>query len=581
MNRFTPARLTLLAKIMLSTSVALTALFALTGWIVQKNIVTTTSNSVQEEVNASFQAYDSLWRSRAELLKSVSLILSGMSDVRAAFSTGDQATIRDTAGELWAKISDENAVFLVTDPRGDVIASLGGMPFAALEERVPAVAVAAAQFPKQASGFLAQQGQLYQIVLTPVYVESPQGPALLDVLMSGYKVDRRVASHLKESTGGSDFLFLSEGRVMASSLGDRAAADTARRIASNEGLAEYAPLRTPLIDIEGKHVGELWILRSLEGARQRLAALRRDMFTAWLFAICAGLILTYFLARRIVEPVKELDRAASQVALQNYDLSIPVSSGDELGRLAATFNAMCASIRNARDELIRQERISTIARLSSSIVHDLRNPLAAIYGGSEMMVDSDLPAAQVKRLAGNIYRASRRIQELLQDLVDVSRGKTRGAEVCRVREVIAAAVESVASAAEGKRVHIVQRVSPESLELPAERARLERVLVNLMSNAIEAMPAGGEIRISASEADGAARIDVEDNGPGISPEIRERLFQPFATHGKKSGLGLGLALSRQTVTDHGGEMWVESQAGQGAKFSIRIPVAAGEAAVHV
>ena len=86
---------------------------------------------------------------------------------------------------------------------------------------------------------------------------------------------------------------------------------------------------------------------------------------------------------------------------------------------------MCDSIQRARNELIRQERISTIGRLTSSIVHDLRNPLAAIYGGAEVLVDSDLPPAQAQRLANSIYRASRRIQELLQDLVNISRGENR------------------------------------------------------------------------------------------------------------------------------------------------------------
>ena len=189
-------RLSLLHKILLSTSVSLTVLFALTGLAVQNSVVTSTTNSLNEEVKTSFQAYDSLWRSRAELLKSVSLILSTMSDVRAAFSTGDQATIRDTAGELWAKVSEENAVFLVTDPRGGVIASLGGLPLATLGENVPVVALASAQFPKQVSGFLVQQGRLYEVVLTPVYVESPRGPALINVLVAGHIVDQIGRAHV-------------------------------------------------------------------------------------------------------------------------------------------------------------------------------------------------------------------------------------------------------------------------------------------------------------------------------------------------------------------------------------------------
>jgi signal transduction histidine kinase len=231
---------------------------------------------------------------------------------------------------------------------------------------------------------------------------------------------------------------------------------------------------------------------------------------------------------------------------------------------------MCASIRQAREDLIRQERISTIGRLSSSIVHDLRNPLAAIYGGAEMLVDADLPPAHVKRLAGNIYRSSRRIQELLQDLLNVSRGKRLPPELCRLREVASAAADSLAAAAEAQGVAVAVGIPPE-IEVPLERSRMERAFVNLIGNALEAMPDGGEVRISADVEDGSVLIHVEDNGPGIAPEIRSQLFQPFVTAGKRNGLGLGLALSRQTVLEHGGDMWVESQPGQGARFSIRLP----------
>src|SRR3989442_2561728 len=141
--RFGFSRLSLLWKILLSTSVAITVLFGITGWIVETSVTSTTARSLEEEVQASFQAYQSLWKSRANLLASVSLILSAMSDVRAAFSTGDQATIRDTAGELWSKVSEENALFLVTDPRGRLIASLSGAPESASWHEMAVVAQAA------------------------------------------------------------------------------------------------------------------------------------------------------------------------------------------------------------------------------------------------------------------------------------------------------------------------------------------------------------------------------------------------------------------------------------------------------
>jgi hypothetical protein len=117
------SRLSLLWKILLPTSMVLTLVFALAGWIVQSNVVRTMSDSVEHEARGSFQAYKSLWQTRADGLATVSRILSTMSDIRRVFGTGDPATIRDTASEMWSKVSAGDAFFLVTDPQGKVIAS--------------------------------------------------------------------------------------------------------------------------------------------------------------------------------------------------------------------------------------------------------------------------------------------------------------------------------------------------------------------------------------------------------------------------------------------------------------------------
>ena len=570
------SRLSLLTKIMLSTSVAITVLFAITGQIVLRNITKTMFDSLEAEVQESFHAYDSLWESRTELLNSVSRVVASMSDVRAAFSTGDQATIRDSAGELWSRISDSAGVFLVTDPSGRVIASLGGATAPSLRRKLDLVPLAAAGFPKQASGFFLQEGELYHLSVTPVYVQSGSGQDLLNVLVAGERVDALAAQRLKNATN-SEFLFLTPGGVIASTLNPRATgavvADLARKGPTakvSDGVVEYAQYETPLKDIAGQPVGRICILRSFEGPQKRIASVTNNIILLWLGAIAAGFVLTYLLARRIVEPVEALDRAAAEVARQNYEIEVPVNSEDEMGRLARTFNMMCASIRQARQELIRQERISTIGRLSGSIVHDLRNPLAAIYGGAEMLVDVDLPPAHVKRLAGNIYRASRRIQEMLQDLLNVSRGKQSSPETCRLREVALAACDSLAATAEHQGVAVSLEI-PADIEVPLERSRVERVFANLIGNALEALVAGGDVCITAEMQGDAVVVHVVDNGPGIAPAIRSQLFQPFVTAGKRNGLGLGLALSRQTVMDHGGDMWVESPPGRGARFSFRLP----------
>ncbi len=574
-------RLSLFWKIWLSTSVVLTVLFAFTGFVVQRRALEATSRSLEDEAQASFQAYVSLWRSRAEMLRSLASIISSLPNVRAAFGTRDAATIRDAAQELWARISDdlkEAAFFVVTDPDGNFVASIGEPSPAAVPKRWDLVRDVRSKFPAQVSGFFRSDGGLVQLVLTPVYVESGRGPALISVLISGYAVNHVVAQGLKEATG-SDFVFTSEGRVVASTLNERATQVLASRVSGRaaagprvtDGVSEYVPLRRYLAGLDGNPVGTLWIFRSFEDARKRIGTLQRDLIVMWLVAISAGLLVSYLLARRIVRPVKKLDLAASEVARQNYEYRVGVESDDELGRLASTFNSMCESLQTARQELIRRERISTIGRLASSIVHDLRSPLAAIYGGAEMMVDTELSAPQTKRLASSIYRASRRIQELLQDLVNVSRGGTGVAEICELRDVVAAAVETVQPAPGPHPVDIRVEI-PAGIELPLERARVERVFVNLLSNSIEAMPDGGRVVISARREEGATLVRVEDDGPGIPPEIRHKLFEPFVSFGKKNGLGLGLALSRQTVLDHGGDMWLGPAPDRGARFCIRLPL---------
>jgi signal transduction histidine kinase len=570
------SRLSLLWKTLLSTSIAITVLFAVTGWIVQHHVVQSTSESLEDEVRASFQAYESLWRAHADKLASISLILSTMSDVRAAFTTGDEATIRDTAAELWNRVSEDNAMFLVTDPNGGVITSLGGHPRIPMPRTMPLVQQASASFPRPSQGFLMLAGRLYQVIVTPVYVQSSGGPGLIDVLVAGYEVNNLTAGQLKEATGGSDFTFVTGSHVVASTLagGISSAILTAANRYSDrpgritDGRTEYMALTTPLMDVSGHPIGNLSIFRSFATADQRLESLRWNIVFTWVAAMLAGLALTYLLARRILAPVKRLDRAAEAIARGDYDIRLPVESQDELGRLTETFNNMCSSIQSARRELIQKEQIATIGRLSTSIVHDLRNPLAAIYGGAEMMVDSDLPPSQVKRLARNIYRASRRIQELLQDLVNVSRGKQKAVEVCRLRDVIGAAWEVLAREAETQSVKVSLDV-PDDIELPMERSRMERVFVNLFSNSLDAMPEGGRIEIVARRDESVVLVEVGDTGPGISSEVRASLFQPFHS-GKRNGLGLGLALSRQTVLDHGGDMWADANGSSGAHFFLRL-----------
>jgi signal transduction histidine kinase len=180
-----------------------------------------------------------------------------------------------------------------------------------------------------------------------------------------------------------------------------------------------------------------------------------------------------------------------------------------------------------------------------SIAHDLRNPLGTIYVGAEMLMDVDATPAQVKRLATNIHSAAGRVRELLTDLASIARGRESTVETCDIRTVIAAAL----AVADTRDIRILVD-APDAIEPPLLRSRMERVFVNLIANSVEAMPTGGRVRIGVRKAGDFVLVEFEDSGPGI---------------------GLGLAFCRQTVLEHGGEIWSEPVA-EGARFVIRLPL---------
>jgi signal transduction histidine kinase len=190
-----------------------------------------------------------------------------------------------------------------------------------------------------------------------------------------------------------------------------------------------------------------------------------------------------------------------------------------------------------------------------------------------MLMKADATPTEVKRLATNVHGAACRIRELLAEVSFVTYGKKSRTEICDLGEIITAASEAASAAAYDRTVQVLLDV-PAKIELPLERSRVERVFFNVITNAVEAISGGGEIRIKVRSDSNWALVEIEDTGPGIPFEIRDRIFEPFVTVGKTNGLGLGLALSRRAILDQGGDMWLE--AAPGARIVIRFPLNADE-----
>ena len=212
------------------------------------------------------------------------------------------------------------------------------------------------------------------------------------------------------------------------------------------------------------------------------------------------------------------------------------------------------------------QTVIALATLSASLIHDLRNPLAAISAGTELLMDMNAPSPHFRRLVSNIHRASRHVEELFGDLVDISHSGREPLQQCKLTDLLQSAFEHIADAAASQGV-CVEIIIPDGIWLSTRKRCIERVFLNMMNNALESMPAGGELRISARVERDDLNITIDDTGSGVPDQVRSKLFEPFASAGKKNGTGLGLALSRQIVLDHGGDLWLGRNPVQALSFA--------------
>jgi signal transduction histidine kinase len=283
---------------------------------------------------------------------------------------------------------------------------------------------------------------------------------------------------------------------------------------------------------------------------------------ALLSALLTSLLFTQFMAHGMTSPLRQMTAAARAMAKGDYSIRVRATSRDEVGQLATAFNQMAADL-GAADEYRRG--------LIGNVSHELRTPITALQAVLENVVDGVVePDVQTMRLA---LSQTERLGELVTDLLDLSRleGGAIPLQINRfdVEAFLRAAVEHVSVSADD--VAVAVEVSPPGLTALADPARLRQVVVNLVDNAIRHSPPGGSVTVRATRDAAGLRLEVADQGPGIAPAERERVFERF-TRGATSdgGTGLGLAIARWAVELHGGVIdVVETKVG--CRFTVSIP----------
>jgi signal transduction histidine kinase/predicted MFS family arabinose efflux permease len=305
--------------------------------------------------------------------------------------------------------------------------------------------------------------------------------------------------------------------------------------------------------------------RGRRGAQERLAVLEAgDFFGEMGLYDQAARSARATAASPLV--VARMDRSALEQVLQ-------------LAPLQVSRNVLFGLVRRLRetdaqliDRVLEAERLSVLGSAAAAIVHDLKDPVSAIQGAAALVRDAtDDP--QIAKMSGIIQRSVNRMLTMVQEILEFSRGETRlDRTPVSIGELLTAVDEQVLTGTAERGIHIERRVGFHG-RLLVDAERVFRVFRNLVGNAVEAMPGGGTLVLGVEREGEFAAFELEDSGPGIPEEIRTTLFEPFATHGKVNGTGLGMAIVKAIVEAHGGRVRVRTGAGAGTCFRFTLPLA--------
>jgi signal transduction histidine kinase len=291
-----------------------------------------------------------------------------------------------------------------------------------------------------------------------------------------------------------------------------------------------------------------------------------------IFAVIASL----WIAARISRPIEELARAAGRVAAGDWETRVDIRTLDEVGDLARSFNNMTRQLSDQRERLVQTERVAAWRELARRLAHELKNPLMPLQITVENMVRAKkLPKKEFdevfKESAATLTEEIENLKTIVGRFSDFSKLPKPQSVEMDAREAVRRVVKLYGPALEEKHIELGTSISAETLLILGDSELLHRALSNLVLNAMDAMPEGGTLTISAARAKEAAKISVADTGAGLTPEECERLFTPYYTT-KQHGTGLGLAIVQSVIADHNGTIAVESVEGGGARFVIELPL---------
>jgi signal transduction histidine kinase len=363
---------------------------------------------------------------------------------------------------------------------------------------------------------------------------------------------------------------------------------------------EYQAVDAPM-NIRQQEIGILSVVLPSNYLVSTMATSRNVFSLVFSLGTMATIVVGYMLARSIASPILKLREMSQAVATGDLDQSSGLKRSDEIGELATAFDTMTLRLRdrtaeaarlyaetvernkeladiNARlqatqAQLIQSEKLASVGQLTAGIVHDVKNPLAVIKGLAEELHEEMGTHPSVRGQLETIRDSANRASTIVVDLLKFARQSTPEMQVRDVRETIRSSLRLTEYLTRKGKVEVTVDMPDEAVMVTYDAQQIEQVLINLITNAVQAMPNGGTLRVSLGVAEGAVAIALQDTGTGIPKQIQGRIFDPFfTTKPEGEGTGLGLSVSFGIISNHGGKIEVESEYGWGSTFTVLLPI---------
>jgi signal transduction histidine kinase len=551
-------------------------------YIVNRAVSTQAVAELQRGIGESAALVDEYRNFNFDSFGRTARLIADIPQLKAAVDTHDPATVEPLAREYQSQFPTAD-LFAIADNQGKVLVRLGAVdvPDALLASAVRSDSDAATE---ERETFWAGREGILLVKSVPIFVDRRQ-PDVLGTLILGATLDNRQANRFKGMTN-SDMAFGMDGRILAATLPketwpalatllDKPGLSTRIQLGNEAYLAFARPLAPASTTGRPMEV----VLRSQSERLRFLTRLHTLLAATAVLAVLVAILVSYGIARTITRPLGTITSTMREMAASG-DLSrrIPTQGArwqDEDARLlATTFNSMTDSIERFQREAAQRERLSSLGRLSTVIAHEIRNPLMIIKTSLRSLRREDARPEQLQAAARDIDEEITRLNRIVAEVLDYARPIKFERHPTDLNALTSDAVKAAEAAAGVTGIRVVLDAALPNVVTDA--GRLRQALVNIVGNAVQAMEAKPEgargIRVRTMRLDSRlAAITVSDSGEGIPAADLPRVFDPYFTT-RRTGTGIGLAISRNIIEGLGGRITVASEAGRGTDVRIELPV---------